>query len=89
MGLNGLGKAGQLLFSVVKIDKSLWDGGMKEVAIHSQGIQFNCSSQPPTSSTPQSNNNDVGDGNGNNVVGNKEGNGKGGKSNGNGNKEGR
>jgi hypothetical protein len=53
-----------------------------------QAIKHDCSARLPTSSTQQSNNNDMGNGDGNKVAGNKDGDGKGGKGNGDGNKGG-
>ncbi len=89
MGWNGLGKAVQLFFSVVKLDEFLLRGGgvRKEVATCSRVIKYNHSARLPTFSTPQSNGNDVDNGNGNKVRGDKEGDGKGGKSHGSGNKD--
>jgi hypothetical protein len=86
---NSLGKAGRLLFSVVKTQIFFvgwgWGGwGKKEVAIFGQAIKFDCSFRSPTSLTPHSNGNDVGNGNGNKVAGDKEDNGEGGKSDGDG-----
>ncbi len=72
-GWNGLGMMGRLLFSVVNIDNFCWGAGgvRKEVAIYGWVIKYNCSTWLPTSLTPQSNGNDVGDGNGNKVASNK------------------
>ncbi len=78
------------MFSVVKMDDFLLgEEGRKEVAICGRVIKYDCSTWLPTSLTPQSNGNDMGNGNGKEVAGNKEGDGKGGKRNGNGDKGGR
>ncbi len=76
MGWNGLGKARQLLFSVRKIDDFFvggGGGGRKEVAIFGQAVKFDHSAWSPTSLTPQSNGNDVGNGNGRDGYNNKGG----------------
>jgi hypothetical protein len=76
-------KAATLLISapILKVRAS---GNACQVAIYGQAIEFDCSARSPTSSTQQSNSDDVGDGYGNKVGSNKEGDGKGGKGNGDG-----
>ena len=62
-------KATTLLISapILKVRAS---GDACQVEICSRAIEFDRSARSPTSSTQQSNSNDVGDGNGNEVVGN-------------------
>ncbi len=66
VGWNGLGKVGRF-FLVVKIG----GGYREEVAICSWAIKFDHSARSPTSLTPQSNSNDVGNSNGSDCYGKK------------------
>ncbi len=76
MGWNGLGKAGQLLFSVVKIDNFFVGGGGVGKKLRFAAGQSNVIAPPsrsPLSLTPQSNGNVVGKGNRSNGYGDKGG----------------
>ncbi len=80
-------KATTLLISapILKVRAS---GDACQVAICGWAIEFDRSIRSPTSSTQQSNSNDVGDGDGNEVAGNKEVDGEGGNRNGDSNEGG-
>jgi hypothetical protein len=80
-------KAATLLNSA-PILKVCASGNACHVSIFGWVIKFDCSALSPTSSTQQSNSNDVGNGNSNEVGDNKEGNEEGSYGNGDGNKGG-